>query len=374
MIQIIDKSDCCGCSACVQTCPRQCISFIEDDHGFGYPIVDEKNCVNCHLCERVCPCLNQNEKKEPLKVYAAINPNTEIRKISSSGGIFTMFAESVLAEGGVVFGARFDDKWEVIHDFIENAEEIDAFRGSKYVQSYIGDTFKEAKAFLKEGRKVLFSGTPCQIAGLKKYLLKDYENLITVDIVCHGVPSPKIWREYHESLNISNEKEIYHKSKETGWNSYSLVIKDNNGNLCFKEKASQNAYLQSFKRNYILRPSCFSCPSKAGKSASDITLGDFWGIENSNTSLDFKEGVSYIGVNTIKGLSLLESLSVIKEKMGYDMLVKYNPCILYSTSIPNDSEKFWEDYSKQGIAALNNIHLYYKTPLWKRIIRKIKSI
>lgn len=374
MIQITDKSACCGCSACVQICPKHCISFKVDDQGFGYPVVDEKHCVDCHLCERVCPCLNQNEQKTPLKAYAAINSDIKIRKESSSGGIFTMIAESVLAEGGVVFGARFNEKWEVIHDYIETVDEIKLFRGSKYVQSYIGDTFKEVNAFLKMGRKVLFSGTPCQIAGLKKYLLKDYENLITVDIVCHGVPSPKIWHDYQKSLKLSNIKEIIHKSKESGWYSYSLVIKDNNGNPQLIEKASKNAYLQGFKRNYILRPSCFSCPAKAGKSESDITLGDFWGIENYKTFIEVTDGVSYVGINTMKGSALFDSLPVIKEEMDFNIFKMQNPCIIKSTLEPKGRDKFWDDYFKYGIMALNNIHSYYKIPLWERVIRKLKSI
>ena len=196
MIEIKDKKDCCGCSACVQRCPKQCITLKEDNEGFLYPIVDKKTCIDCGLCEKVCPILHQGEPQKPLKVYAAKNLNEEIRRQSSSGGIFTLLAEQVIQEGGVVFGARFDENWEVKHDYTETIEGLAVFRGSKYVQSRIEDNYKKAEEFLKQGRKVLFSGTPCQIAGLKRFLRKEYEELLTVDFVCHGVPSPGVWRKY----------------------------------------------------------------------------------------------------------------------------------------------------------------------------------
>ena len=196
MIDIKEKNNCCGCSACVQICPKQCISMAADNEGFLYPQVNSAICIDCGLCEKVCLVINQSAPREPLVVYAAKNNNEDIRLKSSSGGIFTLLAEKVIEEGGVVFGAKFDADWNVIHDYTETIEGLAAFRGSKYVQSIIGDNFKTAKQFLNNGRKVLFSGTPCQIAGLKKYLRKEYDNLLTVDVVCHGVPSPMVWRDY----------------------------------------------------------------------------------------------------------------------------------------------------------------------------------
>ena len=196
MIKILDKKDCCGCNACVQKCPKHCITMKEDKEGFLYPNVDENVCIDCHICEKVCPVLNQNMERMPLNVYVGKNPNEEIRIKSSSGGLFTMLAEQVIDDIGVVFGATFNEKWTVVHDYVETKEGLAKFRGSKYVQSNIGNSFKKAMDFLNEGRKVLFSGTPCQIAGLKNYLRKDYDNLITVDFICHGVPSPGVFRTY----------------------------------------------------------------------------------------------------------------------------------------------------------------------------------
>lgn len=196
MIDILDKKDCCGCSSCVQRCPKQCITLKEDNEGFLYPIVNKEICISCGLCEKVCPVLSQGEPRKPLKVYAAKNQDEEIRRQSSSGGVFTLLAEQVIREGGVVFGAIFDENWEVKHDFAETIEGLAPFRGSKYVQSRIDDNYKKAERFLNQGRKVLFSGTPCQIAGLKRFLRNEYDNLLTVDFVCHGVPSPGVWRQY----------------------------------------------------------------------------------------------------------------------------------------------------------------------------------
>ena len=196
MFQLTDKQDCCGCHACASVCARHSITMQEDNEGFLYPVVDASTCIDCGLCEKVCPVINQDEPRKPLKVYAAKNRNEEIRRQSSSGGIFTPLAESVIREGGVAFGAKFDKDWNVVHAWTDTIEGIADFRGSKYVQSIIGDTYREAREFLKQGRKVLFSGTPCQIAGLRKFLRKEYENLLTVDVVCHGVPSPLVWREY----------------------------------------------------------------------------------------------------------------------------------------------------------------------------------
>lgn len=203
MIEIRDKRDCCGCNACVQKCPRQCIEQFEDAEGFVYPRVDKARCIGCGLCEKVCPVIDQNPESKPLQVLAGWNGNEEIRMQSSSGGVFTLLAEQIIGRGGVVFGARFNENWEVVHGYTESMDGLAAFRGSKYVQSRIGEAFRQAGAFLQQGREVLFTGTPCQIAGLHRFLGKEYGNLFTIDIVCHGVPSPGVWKNtWRGSLQI----------------------------------------------------------------------------------------------------------------------------------------------------------------------------
>ena len=220
MINLKNKQDCCGCSACAQRCPKQCISMTEDEEGFLYPQVDTSKCVDCHLCEKVCPVINQDEARTPLKVYAAKNSDDEIRLKSSSGGIFTLLAEQTIKDGGVVFGARYDKGWNVVHGYTETIEGLAAFRGSKYVQSNIKRSFFEVKRFLESGRKVLFSGTPCHVAGLKLFLRKEYDNLLTLEIACHGVPSPKVWHNYLTELTDLNKisiiKSINFRDKKYG--------------------------------------------------------------------------------------------------------------------------------------------------------------
>lgn len=368
MIEIKDKKGCCGCHACASICAKHCITMNADEEGFLYPVVDNEACTDCGLCEKVCPVINRNESRKPLKVYAAKNKNEEIRRQSSSGGIFTLLAEKVINEGGVVFGARFDENWDVIHSWADTIEGIAAFRGSKYVQSTIGDTYREAKEFLKQGRKVLFSGTSCQIAGLKKFLRKEYDNLLTVDVVCHGVPSPKIWREYLESLHISNIGTISHKDKATGWRGYSFSVKDTEGKVVYTEKASENKYLSAFVRNLILRPSCFLCPAKEGKSLSDITLADYWGIEQLVPQLDDNKGISFISCNTQMGTMIVDSLKLISVETDYQKSVPYNSCIVQSTNEPIERQNFWTSYTKEGIKALPRVK---KKNLLKRIIKKI---
>lgn len=310
MISIKRKEDCCGCTACLQICPKKCIAFKEDEAGFYYPSVDTTICVKCGLCVKVCPMLRIEEANYPNKVYALKCQNELIRSESSSGGVFTLLAERVLEEGGVVFGARFDEDWTVIHDYVETKEDLRYFRGAKYMQSKLDGAYIRAALFLKEGRKVMFTGTPCQIAGLKKYLKREYDNLLTVDFICHGVPSSKVWKLYLSNELKKQPKEcsidsISFRAKDSGWHNYSvkLTTVDSKGakfascNIFFK-----NDYMRLFLSDLILRPSCYNCLSKSGRSGADVTLGDFWGIEKKYSEFDDDRGVSVVLVNRDKGI------------------------------------------------------------------------
>lgn len=204
MIKIQNKQDCCGCAACVQRCPKRCISMKEDNEGFLYPVVDESVCIDCGLCEKVCPIINRPEKLPVKEVLAVKNRNEAERMASSSGGVFIALAKKTIEKGGVVFGAVFDENWEVMHTYAETLDEVKPMMGSKYLQSRIGNSFRDAEKFLKEGREVLFTGTPCQVTALHNYLRKDYLNLLSVDFLCHGVPSPGVWRKYlDEEFHLS---------------------------------------------------------------------------------------------------------------------------------------------------------------------------
>ena len=371
MISITRKQDCCGCNACAQICPKQCITMQEDDEGFLYPRVDTENCIDCHLCEKICPVSNHGTERKPLKVYAAINKDEEVRKQSSSGGIFTALAEQVIKQGGVVFGARFDERWQVKHDYTETMEGLAAFRGSKYVQSQIGNSYQEAERFLKAGRKVLFSGTPCQIAGLRNYLRKEYDNLLTVDFICHGVPSPMVWRRYLKeevarqcdrknsvSAHPIHEEDVLvegisFRDKTMGWKkfSFALTLSTTNGSgdkiqFCSCSPMTKNEYLRGFMSNVYLRPSCYSCAFKCLKSKSDITLGDFWNIRLYNKHLDDNQGLSLMLLNNSRGLCLANA---IRSEVAFYSIPNYdinsNFALMNSVVASNKRSCFYDLYN-----------------------------
>lgn len=382
MINIVDKSKCCGCNACVQRCPKQCITMYEDEEGFLYPQVDIINCIDCGLCEKVCPILNQNKPKRPLKVFAVKNNNEDQRLRSSSGGVFILLAEQIIKQGGVVFGARFDKNWEVEHCYAETLEDLEPLMRSKYVQSRIGNTYKETEQFLKQGRQVLFVGTSCQIAGLKRFICKEYKNLLVVDIVCHGVPSPGVWRQY-----LSNECKVnkidkvvvsninFREKRGFGWKGYgfSLSAYCDNNVLNLAIPSWKNTFMIGFLENVYLRPSCSMCPAKAGKSLSDITLGDFWGIEFIMPEMDDNKGTSIVLVHTNKGTEFLNTLSVIQKAIDYATIIRYNPCIVKSTIRHPNRKNFFKLYTKDSRKTLREmLDEVLKLTIGQRIIRKIK--
>lgn len=378
MITIKNKQDCCGCSACVQRCPKQCITMAEDEEGFLYPQVDSSKCVDCHLCEKVCPVINKYEARTPLNVYAAKNSDDEVRNQSSSGGIFTLLAEQTIKDGGVVFGACWDKEWNVKHDYVENISNLQKFRSSKYLQSVIGDSYLKAEQFLKKGRKVMFTGTPCQIAGLKHFLRKGYHNLLAVEVICHSVPSPGVWQKYLTTRlhtlrwEKSDIRHISFRDKKTGWKTYSFVIENKDGNS-FTELSNKNAFMRGFFADLYTRPSCHACPAKQLRSGSDLTLGDFWGIESLMPEIDDDKGVSAIIVNSDKGKQVLHNINVELHEVQYDELTTRNPALVKSfPKTPKRTEFFKED----GLSFEEKVKRLAKKPfsiktLAYRIVRKV---
>ena len=356
--------------ACAQRCPRQCITMREDYEGFLYPYIDKKLCINCNLCERVCPTLNQKGSKRPLSVYAAINPNKNIRLDSSSGGIFSLIAEKVIASGGVVFGARFNSQWEVIHDYCDSPNGLKAFRGSKYVQSRIGNCYQMAERFLKSDKTVLFSGTSCQIAGLHNFLGKKYNNLLTIDVVCHGVPSPLVWREYINAVtedpnSIIGKNTVLHNSnkniiitdisfrdKRAGWKKFCFSvsgksnedIQNNHHSVIFSETHYENLFLGGFLKDIYLRPSCYTCPAKKGKAGSDITLADYWGVGKYHAEMDDDNGTSLVLLNTTKGQEIFSELELKKQETTYEEALSENLSIEESVKCPKLRQYFYRNY------------------------------
>ena len=409
MIDIKEKHNCCGCGACVQICPKQCISMSADNEGFLYPHVNNVICIDCGLCERVCPVINQNEPKEPLAVYAAKNTNEEIRLKSSSGGIFTLLAEQVIADNGVVFGARFNENWEVIHDYTETVEGLEPFRGSKYMQSIIGDNFKVAKQFLNNGRKVLFSGTPCQIAGLKKFLRKDYEKLLTVEVVCHGVPSPMVWRDYLDykrteraagkntvpsSLNeLPVIAGISFRDKTNGWKKFGFKIsyaaskaaensvsKSADNTNYEITPFSEDLFMKGFLKNLYLRPSCYHCAARQGKSGADISIADYWGIQSIHPEIDDDKGTGLVLINSKHGANYFNSIANQINSLisNYNNAIMQNPCIVKSVKEPNRRHQFWQNYPISKIDCIEVVcDLMTPSPIVvfaKRVIGKFKRI
>lgn len=332
MINIIDKRDCCGCTACKSICPKYCIRMESDSEGFLYPHVDITTCINCGLCEKVCPVLHPFAAKtqEPIP-YACKSLNNELILKSSSGGLFSVISKTVLSKDGVVFGAAFDSNWGVHHISVDNYEAIAPLRESKYTQSDLGDSFNEIKSLLSAGKQVLFTGTPCQVAGLNHFLEKDHhkDNLITIDVICHSCPSPTVWKEYLSYIERKNGNRkvssVSFRDKEfRGWVQYSLRISIRDEMNC-KEKvvvrqtSQANLYMQGFLNDLYCRPSCSDCPARNYKSGSDITLGDCWGVDKYYDDVDDGKGLSVALLNTKKGEEVFES---IKDKIFY-FLMKY---------------------------------------------------
>lgn len=314
MIEIKNKIDCCGCSACQQICPKSSITMQEDEQGFLYPIADLTTCIDCHLCEKVCPVLNRYESSRQPTSYACVNKDIECVQTSSSGGFYTVLAEHVLDQGGVVFGVRFDDEWSAVFDFTESKDELSFFRGSKYTQPIMGDIYQRVKEFLINERKVLFAGTSCQISGLNHFLRKKYDNLITVDIVCHSIPNPKIWRMYLQSV-VRDKKisSITFRDKSLGWRNYALRItatdESESEKVIIHEGKDQNLYMRGFLNDLYTRPSCSNCPARNYTSGSDLMIADFWGVEKYHPEIDTNMGISLVLTKTTKGETLLSDIS-----------------------------------------------------------------
>lgn len=356
MINIIDKKDCVGCNACVQRCPKQCISMHEDEQGFLYPKVDLTLCIHCDLCEKVCPVINEQQSFKPLKCYASKSVCLDTLQKSSSGGIFGLIAENILEKGGIVFGAAFGSDISVVHRSIDNKIDLPKIQRSKYSQSIIGTTYQEAEEKLKAGKLVLYSGTPCQILGLRLFLKKEYTNLITIDIACHSVPSPKIWKAYLETQKHLNFNKVNFRNKKNGWLNYGFSLNRGNEEV-FYQKTSENVFMRGFLNDLYSRPSCSRCPAKEGRSGSDLTLADFWGIEKILPDFNARNGASAVMLNTPKGLSIFEKIisSTESQPVYYEDIICGNPALVKSAVFPRQRNDFWTRYPIEGICCIRSI-------------------
>lgn len=346
MIKIQDKKNCSGCSACESICPVNAIRMVNDCEGFLYPRVDISKCINCNLCSKRCPKINYKCKKVVLnKAYAAYCKEESVRQASSSGGLFTVLAEVILESGGVVFGAAFDENNNVKHKMVDNLQNLREIVGSKYVQSDTREVYVLARQYLKQGKKVLFSGTACQIEGLLSYLTQDlHKNLYCIDLICLGVPSPYVWQKYKQLFipraNITN---INFKDKMFGWNKFHMHFGFADGKDLYI-RGIYNEYMQTYFRKYNLRPSCYSCQFKSKHRKSDITLADCWGITDFAQDMNDNKGCSSVIVHSQKGIELFES---VKNRLFYreiltEKIIQGNPNYLTCANEPKLRFLFWK--------------------------------
>ena len=374
-INIKQKETCCGCTACQQICPKHCITMVQDEEGFLYPKPSPNQCVDCGLCEKVCPKINPLDGCLPLGCYAAKNKEQEIRKESSSGGIFSLIADYVLAQDGIVFGARFDENWHVIMDYTDKKEDLKKFRGSKYVKCDIGDSYAQVKHFLTIGRKVLYTGSSCQIAGLRKYLRHDYSNLLLVDYLCHGAPSPLLWEKYLKEVScqtISSLANISFRSKKRGWKNFSVSIKRGN-EILVDQIFSDNIYMKAFLADMSLRPSCYHCVARNGHSGSDITIGDHWAMRDIDSSFDDDEGVSLVLINTAKGANVFGKLNVTCKQTDFETSKKWNGAFYERTEEHLHRKRFFRKLQyRTDVSALIEDELNIN--LWDHIKKRLLKI
>ena len=348
MIARVGK-ECCGCGACANICPKHCIRMTENHEGFLYPQMQEENCVNCGTCEKVCPVLQEASAQDSGKqARAVMNRDQDVLMKSSSGGLFSALADEIIARGGCVFGAAFTaDFGRVHHRMAENIEDLCALRGSKYMQSDLEDCYPAVREQLNQGRWVLFTGTPCQIAGLKGFLGRNHERLICADVICHGAPSSLLWRSYlkHIQKKLGGRvSAVCFRDKTDGWKKYGIKITAEDGRT-YRCAMGQDPYLRMFLKNVCLRESCYHCKVKENGFFSDITMGDLWGVEQILPETECDLGVSFALVHTEKGKHLFEQagrgLNVLP--IDYEQALMHNPLLTGSVRRPDARDDFFSD-------------------------------
>lgn len=371
MISIKDKSKCTGCTACLNICPKDAIKMINDNNGFVYPVADEEKCVNCNLCDNVCPVINDAKAENNFDTVCkmAWNTDNDVRFLSTSGGIFSLLASSVIRDDGYVVGAELTASHEVKHSIISNYSSVNNFRKAKYVQSDLGETFKEIKSMLDSNKRVLFSGTPCQNAGLKNYLRKDYENLITIEVICHGVASQYVFNSYLNSLarNLNAEvSNVEFRNKDFGWQKYTNKVAMSDGLVYQKERNEDEYMLGYLKHSLFLRPSCTDCKYKGFPRIADITLGDFWGIEKIVPDIDDK-GVSAVIINSERGFELFKNISdsIYQRDVCLNDILSGNPSLNESVKLGRYSDYFYKKLKKDNFIEL--INKIEKKSTWDRM-------
>ncbi len=367
MKEICNIAECTGCMACVNVCTHNAIQVKPDHEGFDRPVIDGGRCVDCGLCAKTCPINHHPLCNEPQKVYSGWSVDEAVRLGSSSGGAFTEIARPVLESGGVVFGCTLNEELQAEHTYVESMDELTLrLSGSKYVQSRIGDSYTKAKDFLRQGRKVLFCGTPCQIAGLRNYLKKDYDNLITVDLICHGVPSPLVFEEYKKYISKTEKMvltDVKFRCKNSSWIFFNMTITGHVEKSCTEKKYIgdyfSDPYIIGFLRDYILRPSCHRCHFTSTKRCSDFTIADWWGYKKiSDVDNGYEQkGVSLILCNTDTAISLSRQLKMEWRERTLEEAKRTNTSLSHPFSMPPIRSEFWKDYASMNFQELKKKYM-----------------
>lgn len=350
---------CTGCAACANSCPNQCIRMLRDEEGFLRPVVDTTNCAACETCQKACPILNpENHSAGTTTAYAAIHKDDAIRRDSTSGGVFSLLCQWVFDHGGVVFGAAYAEDFSVEHRCVRSMEELSDLRTAKYAQSRLGYSYQDVKQLLSAGQYVLFSGTPCQIGGLRAFLGKEYETLVLVDLVCHGVPSPAVWARYlhyRSSADASGAAPtaVNLRSKETGWPGYSVRFDYENG-LHYSARNSEDPFMRCFIGNLCLRPSCYACRFKGIARFSDFTLGDYWGVWSQLPEYNDGKGTSLVMIHSERACRLWNQLQTQLQcrPVSLPECLDENPSALASSACPENRSAFMSRYTDEDFQTL----------------------
>lgn len=400
MINITNKADCCGCCACVDICNKKAITLETDNEGFWYPKVNIDTCNNCGLCDNVCPIKNVQKditkNKTPL-VFAAYTKDEDIRIDSTSGGIHSTLAEIIYERNGYVSGAIYNKDHTVIHIISSDPNELPQIRSSKYLQSKSQGIYREIKDKLNNNKEVFFCGTPCQVNALYRYLKKDYDKLTTCDFICRGVNSPKVFLSYVKMLEKeygARAKNFKFKAKKWGWHNFSMQVKFENGKEYCKDRYNDLFFIGYLQSGVFTRPSCYDCKFKGFPQKADITLGDFWGIENLDKTMDQDKGTSLVMINSDKGLELFNSIKdkIVYKEFTFENAKKGNPAIDSSLEHPTiNRTDFFNDLNKESFDKVAKkyflkkedkkpmylkfkIYLWYKYQIIKTIFKDIKPI
>jgi len=381
MISITESSQCCGCTACQSICVHGAITMISDKEGFNYPFVDKLKCVECRLCEKVCPILYRTDNilyPNQKALYAARLKDVKALIDSSSGGMFYALAYLTISRGGIVCGVEYSSTMEVRHAFAETMKDCKKFQGSKYVQSNMEGIYFRIKSYLKEGRYVLFTGTPCQVEGLNLFLRKSYDNLLTVDLVCHAVPSPKLFQDYVSMINRKMNSKLISISmrykRTRGWGRrYSYCFFFNDGrSVCDPINISNWGKL--FFSQLINRPSCHDCKFTNLERPGDFTIADFWDDANKRPELHSNTGTSLFLVNSGKGLRLLDILKRYVDLWPITQQEAMQPCLECPTKVSPKREHFWRDYELFGFRYVywkyftDSYYIYIKKHIKKMLL------